>query len=73
MPAHFDASAFLRDRWGDPPRLRSFLANYGHDVEWATINQWFRRGRIPPDWLATLLSLSELEAGAPLSIAKYLA
>lgn len=72
MPAHFDAAAFLRDRWGDPDHLIAFLRIYGHDVQRPAINQWFRRGRVPTEWCATLFALIELEEGASPSVAKYL-
>lgn len=73
MPARFDASSFLADRWGDPDRLLAFLRAYGHqDIQRPAVNQWFRRGRLPTEWGMTLLALVELETGAVPSVSKYL-
>lgn len=72
MPARFDATAFLHDRWGDPDKLVAFLRVYGHEVQRPAINQWFRRGRLPTEWGMTLLALIEMENDGPISIAKYL-
>ena len=72
MPAAFDATRFLKERWGDPDRLLAFLHQYGHpEMQRPTVNQWFRRNRIPPEWFATLVALAEIENG-PVSVAKYL-
>lgn len=65
--------AFLVDRWGDPDKLLSFLHAYGYkEMRHATVNQWFRRGRVPSDWQATLFGLIEMETGATPSLRKYL-
>ena len=60
----FDFSRFLIDKWGDPDKLLAFLQNYGHaDIPRPTINQWFRRGSVPSEHFALLLSLlKELKA-----------
>lgn len=70
---NFDAKAFLANNWGDPDSLLAFLHAYGHpEVKRPTVNQWFRRGRIPGDWQATLIGLIEMEAGREPHTAKYL-
>jgi len=70
---NFNARGFLVDRWGDPDKLLAFLHAYGYnDVRRPTVNQWFRRGRIPSDWQATLFGLVKMETGASPDIDKYL-
>lgn len=69
----FDTRAFLVDRWGDPDRLLAFLHIYGHkEVRRSTVNQWFRRGRLPTEWGMRLMTLVEMETGATPSLRKYL-
>lgn len=72
MTPRFNTAAFLADRWGDPDRLVAFLHVYGHDIARPAVNQWFRRGRLPTEWCATLFALLELENGAPISVTEYL-
>jgi hypothetical protein len=72
MHLHFDTQTFLTDRWGDAKHLTGWLRSYGCDIEFATVNQWFRRGRLPSQWGMTLLALTELETGERLSVSKYL-
>lgn len=70
---NFNARAFLVDRWGDPDKLLAFLHAYGHkEIRRATVNQWFRRGRIPSDWQVTIFALIQTETGEAANIAKYL-
>lgn len=69
----FDYHKFLRDKWGDPDRLVAFLHQYGHtNIKRPTVNQWFRRRSIPAGEFATLMTLLEIETGAPVSTAEYL-
>ena len=68
----FDYHRFLVDRWGDPDKVVAFLRTYGHPVERATANMWFRRRSVPADSFALLLALLEVENGAPVSVAGYL-
>lgn len=69
----FNYHKFLRDKWGDPDRMLTFLRAYGHkDVQRPTINQWFRRKSVPADWFATLLGLLEIETGQKVSVTEYL-
>ena len=69
----FDFSRFLTDKWGDPDKLLTFLHNYGHaDIPRPTINQWFRRGSVPAEHFATLVSLLKIETGKDVPIEEYL-
>ena len=69
----FNFQRFLREKWGDPDRLTSFLHAYDHkDVLRPTVNQWFRRKSVPAESFALLLALLETETGAPVSTVEYL-
>jgi hypothetical protein len=69
----FDFSRFLTDKWGDPDKLLAFLQSYGHnDIPRPTINQWFRRGSVPAEHFATLLTLLKLDSGKDAPLEDYL-
>ena len=68
----FDYHRFLIDKWGDPDKVVAFTSVYGHKIERATVNMWFRRRQIPSDHFAVLLGLLQIENGAPVSTAEYL-
>ena len=70
--AEFNHHRFLVDKWGDPERLRRWLREYGHEMQLPTIVAWFRRDSIPSSVLPLLLTLLEIENGAPVSTAEYL-
>ncbi len=70
---NFNMRALLVDHWGDPDNLLAFLHAYGYKkVRRPTVNQWFRRGRVPSDWQLTLLTLAKMESGKEMDTEKYL-
>jgi hypothetical protein len=70
---HFNARGFLVDNWGNPDKLLAFIEGYGvKKIRRSTINQWFRRGRLPTEWGMTLITLNKIETGKELNLEKYL-
>ena len=68
----FDAVAFLRQNFRDPEGVVSFLGSFGaRSPSEMAAHKWFKRGSIPPDWLAILLVHMELERGQPVSLVGY--
>lgn len=41
---------------GGPVDLHAKLTAAGHDIQLASVRAWFRRGQIPADWIATIIS-----------------
>lgn len=68
----FDFPAWLKDQFGTPDSLVALPSMYGlPSPRRETVYKWFSRGRVPVEWFALLLSLLEIEQGAPSSIARY--
>lgn len=60
----FNFQRFLREKWGDPDRLTSFLHGYDHkEFARPTVNQWFRRKSVPATAFAILVVLLQIEHG----------
>jgi hypothetical protein len=68
----FDFKRFLHDHWSNADHLHSFLKTYGQSYQRATLYKWFLRDTIPAEGFAVILSLLEIDSGAPVSIAKYM-
>lgn len=63
---------FLTDHWENPDKLLAFIHAYGHaDVKRPMVNQWFRRGSLPPNWFGKLCGYLEAENGG-ISFREYL-
>ena len=64
---------FLRDTFGNPPGLFSFLSAYGFtNLKLSTIDKWFQRGAVPSEWFGVLLALLEIDRGQAVSVAVYI-
>lgn len=69
----FDALRFLEEKFHSPQRLMQFFRVYGVSApEPEAVKKWFQREQIPSTWLPVLLTLLELDDGAPVSLAPYL-
>jgi hypothetical protein len=68
----FNTGKFLRDHWPTGAKLQTFLVVYGFQVQYAMINQWYQRNRVPAHWGLLLAGLLEVETGRPTSLASYI-
>lgn len=69
----FATGRFLEDKFQTPKRLIAFLAAYGAPTPGkSAVIKWFQRGNIPGLWLPVLLAYTEIDEGAPVSLAPYL-
>lgn len=68
----FNVVAFLQENFRDPEGVVGFLDSFGAPVpSEPAAYKWFKRGSIPPDWLALLLVHMEIERGQPVSLVSY--
>lgn len=73
MAADFDFVSFLRARWPTVGHLVRFAGNYGVVLPSDhALHKWYSRDAIPSSHFAVLLTLLEIEQGAPVSIAEFL-
>jgi hypothetical protein len=69
----FDARRFLADKFKTPGGVVAFVTAYGRTPpSLHAVEKWWQRNSLPADWLAILLSLLEIETGAPTSIVGYI-
>lgn len=67
----FDANLFLTQEFGLAQNVRDLFSTYGvKPPESEAVRKWYVRG-IPGAWLPQLMSLLELDRGAPVSLAPY--
>lgn len=68
----FDAEQFLREHFPGPGDVIEFLRAHGYTPpKENTVYTWFRRGVLPASWGYLLIALLERDAGAPVSLDKY--
>jgi len=73
MAKTFNCKRFLRELFGSPQGLLSFLRAYGSASPGApAVEKWFQRESVPSGWLVILLAYLEVEHGAPISLNAYL-
>ena len=69
----FDVDRFLTDAFTDFDGYVAFLDRYGFvEISRQGLYKHWSRKSLPPDRLAVLLGLLELDRGAPVSLAPYL-
>lgn len=69
----FDTLSFLKDKFGTPTSLMSFLSAYKVDgVNIEAVTKWFQRRSVPGTWLPVLLAFMEIDSGEPVRLAPYL-
>lgn len=67
-----DGKKFMEAECGGVRSAAALLQSYGAGPSEANIQKWSSRG-VPPGWVLTLLAVLEMERGAPVSVAPYLA
>lgn len=68
----FDAKRFLQDFFQTPAGLVAHFVAAGLEPPTeAAVEKWFQRNNIPGAQLTRILSLLEVERGAPVSLAPY--
>jgi hypothetical protein len=68
----FDAQRFMSDHFRDPDGVVGLFNAFRMDIPPRdTVRKWFERGTIPSSWLPMLIVVAELEAGRPVSLARY--
>ena len=69
----FDCKSFLTDHLGTKEYVLGLFSSYGlPSPAAAAVEKWFRRGRIPGEWLPVILAVLELEGGQPVRLSSYL-
>jgi len=68
----FEFKRFLREMFGSPQGLMSFLRAYGETPGQAAVEKWFYRGSIPGDAFASILGYLHIDRGVPFPVADYL-
>lgn len=43
---------------GGPTDLHAKLVAAGHEITQPAVRAWFRRGKIPADWIATIINVT---------------
>jgi hypothetical protein len=46
---------------GGPVDLHAKLRAGGHDITLPAVRAWFRRGKIPADWVATIVNITGVD------------
>ncbi len=58
-------------RLGGPSKTHALLVEEGHTITKSAIEKWSSRGRIPSDWLATLIDIGK-KIRKPLAVQNFL-
>lgn len=71
----FDVKSLIDNEFGGPGPLYATIQREvdSASIKYDSVYRWTRRGSLPCEWLAVLLTIKERETGAPMSLAPYLA
>jgi hypothetical protein len=68
----FDTQRFLTENFRDADGVVGLFNAFRLEIPPRdTVRKWFSRGTIPSQWLPMLIAVAELEAGRPVSLARY--
>jgi HEAT repeat protein len=70
----FNTDLFLGTHFSGPAELVRMVSAYGlGEIEYATAQKWFQRGRISAEWFPNLLCALEFEHGKAVAVREFFA